>query len=547
MLEMTDIELLREFASRNSEQAFATLVARHVDMVYSVALRHVGNHHQAEEITQAVFILLARKAHSLCRGTVLPGWLFYTARLTAANFRRTEIRRALREQEAYMQSNLEEQGTDVWRQIAPFLDEAIAALSEKDRNAIVLHFVGGKGYPEVGAAMGASGEAAQVRVSRAVDKLRTFFTKRGIVLSSAVLSGAMAANSIQAAPAGLAAAVTAATLKGTTLTASTLTLVKGTLKLMAWTKIKITVGVGVAALVAYQCYQNASQSHQLASVQNDLQQARQQVDAQQTTIGQLQQEKQAVLEEKRNEKLVAARLLEKQRAAATPKGNAVDSPPADSPSSGLSKMMNDPAMREYMRHKELDSAKAKYRPLAQQLNLTPEQAEQFAQAISDSTMKKIAIGVGYTQGTLDRTAAHQAADNTSSELTSQLQALLGQDGYAQYQQFNLEYPARTMLKLLNDQLGNAPLDSDQSARLLQTVQAESNNLTHGITGEVDPAVFGSQETVDGYFQQVADCNQRLLQQASGFLAADQLAVFGAMLDNSLTSQKIKAATLIQKH
>jgi RNA polymerase sigma factor (sigma-70 family) len=106
MQAMDDIELLREYSLRHSEEAFATLVSRHIDLVYSVALRHVGKHHQAEEITQAVFVILARKARSLGPGTILPGWLFRTARLTAANYVRTEIRRTRREQEAYMQSNL---------------------------------------------------------------------------------------------------------------------------------------------------------------------------------------------------------------------------------------------------------------------------------------------------------------------------------------------------------------------------------------------------------------------------------------------------------
>ena len=232
-----DQELLREYASRSSEPAFATLVSRHVDMVYSVALRCVGNHHQAEEITQAVFVVLARKAGSLRRGTVLSGWLFHTARLTTANFIRTETRRARREQEAFMQSHVEENQTEVWQQIAPLLDDAIADLGEKDRNAVVLRFVKGKDYTEVGEVLGASQEAAQVRVSRAVEKLRKIFSKRGVVLSVAALGGAISANSIEAAPVGLAVSATAMAVQSTALTASTLTLAKGTLKFMAWTKL----------------------------------------------------------------------------------------------------------------------------------------------------------------------------------------------------------------------------------------------------------------------------------------------------------------------
>src|SRR5665213_1168396 len=114
-----DIELLRQFAVENSEAAFAALAARHVHLVYSVALRRVGNPHAAEEITQAVFIILARKAKSFSSETILTGWLHQTTRLTAANFLRTEIRRQNREQEAFMQSALNE--TEAWTQIAPLL------------------------------------------------------------------------------------------------------------------------------------------------------------------------------------------------------------------------------------------------------------------------------------------------------------------------------------------------------------------------------------------------------------------------------------------
>src|ERR1700722_17952222 len=104
MRETSDIELLRQYARQGSERAFETLMAGHVNLVYSAALRKTGNPHAAEEITQAVFIILAQKADALRRGTILSGWLYQTARLTAANYLRTEIRRSRREQEACVQS-----------------------------------------------------------------------------------------------------------------------------------------------------------------------------------------------------------------------------------------------------------------------------------------------------------------------------------------------------------------------------------------------------------------------------------------------------------
>ena len=242
---MEDNELLRSYAVDGSEDAFAAVVARHVNLVYSVALRRVGNPHQAEEITQAVFVILARKARALRVGTLLPGWLHRTAWFASDNFLKTEIRRRNREREACMQSLGDESEPDVWAQIAPHLDAALAGLGDKDRNAVVLRFFTGKKLSEVGAAMGTSEEAAKKRVNRAVEKLRAFFTERGVVLPAAALTAAMAAHSVQAAPAGLAASAT-----GTVASGSTLALINATLKTLLWTQVKTWIPAAAAVLLA---------------------------------------------------------------------------------------------------------------------------------------------------------------------------------------------------------------------------------------------------------------------------------------------------------
>ncbi len=251
MPEMNDIALLRQYAENNSEEAFAELATRYINLVYSVALRSVGNPHAAEEITQAVFIILAKKAQGLSQRTVLSGWLYQTTRLTAANFLRGEIRRQRREQEAYMQSLLNEPEPEVWPQIAPLLDVAMERLGEKDRNAIVLRYFENKNLREVGLALGASEDAAKMRVNRALEKLRKFFTKRGVALSGTVIAGAVSANSIQAAPVGLAKTISVVAMtKGAAASGSTLTLIKGALKIMAWTKAKTAIVVSVAVILA---------------------------------------------------------------------------------------------------------------------------------------------------------------------------------------------------------------------------------------------------------------------------------------------------------
>jgi len=250
MQEVADMELLRQYADRNSDEAFAALVARHVNLVYAAALRKTGNAGAAGEITQAVFIILAQKAGRLSQRTILSGWLYQTTRLTAANFLRTEIRRVRREQEAYMQSLANETEPELWPQMAPLLEDAMGQLGEKDRNAIALRFFEGKSFQEIGAAFGASENAAKKRVAHALEKLHRYFSKHGVSSTTAIIAGAISANSAHAAPVGLATTITATVIKGPAVAASTLALVKGTLKVMTWMKLKIALSVSAALLLA---------------------------------------------------------------------------------------------------------------------------------------------------------------------------------------------------------------------------------------------------------------------------------------------------------
>ena len=251
MPELDDHDLLAEFARNESETAFATLVTRHVNLVYSAAWRFTGNAHHAEEITQAVFIILARKAGGLPRGTVLSGWLYQTARFTAANFVKGEIRRQHREQEVYMQSTLNTPDHPAWEQIAPLLDEAMGQLGETDRNAVVLRYFENKTAAEAAATLKLTEAAAHKRTNRALEKLRKFFSKRGVALSVTAVAGVVSANSVQAAPAGLAKTVSVvAATKGAAAGGATLGLVKGALKLMAWTQAKTAIVVGASVFLA---------------------------------------------------------------------------------------------------------------------------------------------------------------------------------------------------------------------------------------------------------------------------------------------------------
>ena len=246
------MDLVRQYARQNSEADFTELVRRHINLVYSVALRFTGNASDAEDVTQAVFIILAKKAATLRDGTVLIGWLYEATRLTAGGVLRTKNRRQAREQEAYMQSNLHASDTDsLWRQLAPHLEAAMAKLGERDRTLLALRFYENKTGAEAATLLGIGEEAAHKRTARALEKLHRYFSGHGISSTTAIIAGAISANSVQAAPAMLTKTVTATAIaKGATASTSTLTLIKGALKIMAWTKAKTAVVVGACVLLA---------------------------------------------------------------------------------------------------------------------------------------------------------------------------------------------------------------------------------------------------------------------------------------------------------
>ena len=252
MADANDMELMRQYAEDNSESAFAELVQRHINLVHSVAFRFVGNSPDAQDVTQAVFVILIRKISGLRQRNTLTGWLYETTRLTSRQFLRTKSRQQAREQEAYMQSVLQQPDNEiVWKQVAPVLEEAMTRLNEKERMLLALRFFENKTLAETAALLGIEEWAARKRASRAVEKLQKFFFKRGINSTAEASTSSISANAIQPAPVALAKTVTAiAIAKGATASASTLTLIKGALKIMAWTKAKTVIVTGVAAIVA---------------------------------------------------------------------------------------------------------------------------------------------------------------------------------------------------------------------------------------------------------------------------------------------------------
>ena len=234
----TDAVLLERYARHRADEAFTELARRHVDLVYSAALRQVRDVHLAEDVTQAAFIVLSRKTGSLSLRTVLPAWLLRVTRCAALDALRRQACRRRKEREASPVREPTTSGTPQpeWQMLAPLLDEGLAALNETDRSAIVLRFFANLAQHEVGTRLGISEDAAEKRVARALEKLRRFFARRGVVLVVPLMASLLSHHAVQAAPEHVAGALpgaVAASAGGVQITTGS-SIADGTLKDMAW-------------------------------------------------------------------------------------------------------------------------------------------------------------------------------------------------------------------------------------------------------------------------------------------------------------------------
>lgn len=257
MAQTTDDELLDRYARRRDEAAFAELARRHLGLVYAAAVRRVGDRHLAEDVTQAVFVILARRAAAAGRRKgALAAWLLRTVRYAAANALKVERRR--RQHEGVAARVAADAGGDcspnpsdvlVWREVAARLDDAVLRLPAADRQAILLRFFERRPVRDVAVEMGVTEGAAKQRLSRSVAKLRDRLDRGGSCLAFAGTAGLvslLSTNAAQAAPAALVASTLTPSVGGQ----AVLSIAKGAMTMMTVTKAKLAVvAIAAAAIV----------------------------------------------------------------------------------------------------------------------------------------------------------------------------------------------------------------------------------------------------------------------------------------------------------
>jgi RNA polymerase sigma factor (sigma-70 family) len=271
----SDAELLCEYADSGSEAAFEEIVSRHTNLVYSAALRQVDSPDIAAEIAQSVFVGLARGARSLSPrlnpDASLAGWLCRSARNISLNHRRNEFRRHSRERLAMEAHDASSENAEDWEQVRGIVDDAMSELGEADYDALVLRYFKNQDLRAVGTVLGVSDDAAQKRVSRALEKLRDHLSRRGVTITSIALSAALSGNAVTAAPAGLFTTISAAALAATVLTPAVTTTTAAVNTIAMTTLQKTAVAVTLVAAVGSGIY--AVQKNSL--LRNDVQSLRQ--------------------------------------------------------------------------------------------------------------------------------------------------------------------------------------------------------------------------------------------------------------------------------
>jgi RNA polymerase sigma factor (sigma-70 family) len=466
---LDDTQLIGRFTGSDDSAAFGVLVERHLGVVYRTALRLVGGDaHGAEDVTQAVFILLAQKARGLREHGSLAGWLYVATRKKARELRRADERRRKREEGAMVMNEIS--GDEAvaakaradWDNVRPVLDEALGELSATDREVVLLRFFGGKAFAEIGAALRLNEDAARMRVSRALEKLRGLLERRGVKSTSAALAVAMATDTALGAPAGLAATVSQSALAAGTASFAAGVGV-GVIGFMGAIK---TVGV-VAVLIATTLFVGVE-----VSAKRRAEAALADARSAYAALAKKTEEREAAV--KLDEQEAARRAEEKARIATAVAKAEKEKPKEDPVALGDAFIAKSPELKQALIAEERARVVLKYLPFYRELELTAEQRAQFEEIQLSNEIRGLSMSDGRVSLRIPRRLR-------SAERNQRLKALLGDEGYQALGRFEQTIGARAEAErtaaLLFD--GGAPVTQEQGKALTEVFGREKG--TPGMT------------------------------------------------------------------
>lgn len=479
---MTDeFELLRRYAEGADETAFAALVARKVNLVYSAALRQTGGDAQlAEDVTQSVFLDLARKADSLTRHTSLTAWLYTSTRFAAFKAARAQQRWQQRNRKAQAMHEIENDSPveSVWGQLRPVLDAALAELRERDREALLLRFFEDCPLAEVGRKIGLSENSARMRVDRALERLRQTLARRGVTSTSVALALALSQHAVTAAPPGLAATVSGSAVAGAA--AGVAKAGADFFQLMTMSKLQAGAAglLGLAALAVVFVEQREN-----ADLRSENTRSQQQIAALRTEN---------------------ARLAE--QAAATKPSTPPPPGPVSAfgeggvPLSGATLAANahtialpfdDTEMHRLMDIQRKGQLEARYGALFRRLNLPPEKLEQLKKLLLDrQNVVRDVLTAATAQGVAEtdlKASLPAMIEKVAAEIDANIRGVLGEESYPQYQQYQSTLPQRLLAEQLASRVNSTePLTSQQLEQLVQILAATTPPAS------ADPAVFSGE-------------------------------------------------------
>jgi len=502
-----DAGCLRSYAEARDQDAFAEFVRRNVDMVYSAAYRQTGgDSHLAQDIVQKVFVVAAQKSAVLGRHPVVGAWLYQTTRYAAIDAVRSRQRQLARETFA-IQMTETNTGPDApmgWEQISPELDKIVASLSERDRDAVVLRFFGGKSFAEIGEQLELSEGAARMRVERALEKLRSRLSRLGVKSSVAALGVLLVEKGVMAAPAGLVTAATTTALAAPV--AGGLAIILGTIQIMSSAKITI----GIATVITLASLATAVHQYRRAGVAEQA----------------LADAKQARLAASAHPQAPKPEATPAAAPAAQPEPARAATPAPAKPVNAFSALLDflgNPAMQK----QTLMSAKVRldgqYSAFFKNSNLAPDQIEQFKNLIIEKQMvgfdsMVVARQNGIEPGS-DPQSFFRVVGESQQAVDSQIAALLGAEGFTRFQQYQETIPARNTSVLLEQALSYSPnpLTSDQTSRVVQIL------AQHGTTPFPASNPFAVLNSDLGIIQLSA----KGLEEVRGILSAPQVQVLQA--------------------